>query len=55
MGEVKVKVGRLGDEVVQIAPEFEVCRDKAVQAGVPIMEVYEAARAAARLVMESKH
>ena len=55
MGEVKVKVGRLGDEVVQIAPEFEICRDKAVQAGAPIMEVYEAARAAARLVIDGKH
>ncbi len=48
VGEVKVKIGRLGDEVVQVAPEFEICRDKAVQAGAPIAEVYEAARAAAR-------
>ena len=55
MGEVKVKVGRLGDEVVQIAPEFEVCRDKAVQAGAPIREVYEAARAAARAVIDGKN
>lgn len=44
-GEVKVKIGMLGNEIVQVAPEFDVCRDKAVQAGVPIGEVYEAAKA----------
>ncbi len=47
-GEVKVKIGKLGDEIVQVAPEFDVCRDKAVQAGVPVSEVYEAAKAVIR-------
>lgn len=47
-GEVQVKVGKLGDEIVQIAAEFDSCRDKAVQAGAPLSEVTEVARAIAR-------
>lgn len=47
-GEVPVKVGRLDGEVVQLAPEFDACRDKAVQAGVPVKTVLAAAEAAAR-------
>lgn len=50
-GEVKVKVGRLATEVVQVAPEFDVCRDKAVQAGVPVSEVYDSAKQLARAVL----
>lgn len=42
-GEITVKVGKLGDEIVQAAPEFESCRTAAEQAGVTIKAVYEAA------------
>jgi len=42
-GEISVKVGRLGGQVVQVAPEFESCRAAAAQAGVPLKSVYEAA------------
>ena len=42
-GEIPVKLGKLDGETVQAAPEFEVCRAKAVQAGVPLREVYDAA------------
>ncbi len=45
-GEIPVKLGWLEGERVQAAPEFDVCRDKAVQAGVPVMVVFEAARRA---------
>lgn len=47
-GEVPVKVGRLDSEIVQLAPEFDACRDKAVQAGVPVKTVLAAAEEAAR-------
>ncbi|MBN8248684.1 MAG: nickel pincer cofactor biosynthesis protein LarC [Verrucomicrobia bacterium] len=47
-GEVPVKIGRLDGEILQAAPEFDACRDKAVQAGVPVQTVLDAARAAAR-------
>ncbi|MEN9675012.1 MAG: hypothetical protein RIS76_908 [Verrucomicrobiota bacterium] len=46
-GEIPVKLGRLDGEVIQSAPEFDACRDKAVQAGVPVQAVFDAARKAA--------
>jgi uncharacterized protein (TIGR00299 family) protein len=47
-GNVRVKKGRLGEEVVNRAPEFEDCRRLAEHAGVPLKEVYSAALSAAR-------
>jgi uncharacterized protein (TIGR00299 family) protein len=47
-GEVPVKLGRLDGELIQVAPEFDACRDKAVQAGVPVRTVMAAAELAAR-------
>lgn len=47
-GEVPVKLGRLDGELIQVAPEFDACRDKAVQAGVPVRTVMAAAEMAAR-------
>lgn len=46
-GPVRIKVGLLGTEVVNRAPEFEDCRRVAEAAGVPVKEVYAAALAAA--------
>jgi uncharacterized protein (DUF111 family) len=45
-GAVRVKVGHLGGEIVNRAPEFEDCRRLAERAGVPLKEVYAAALAA---------
>ncbi len=42
-GEVAVKIGRLDGKVVQIAPEFESCRQIAERANIPLKQVYEAA------------
>lgn len=47
-GEVTVKLGKLDGAVVQVAPEFESCRQLAAKAGVPLKQIYEAALAAAR-------
>ena len=47
-GEVKVKIARLGDEIVNIAPEYEDCRRLALEQRVPLKEVMAAAIAAAR-------
>ncbi|MGH7394176.1 MAG: LarC family nickel insertion protein, partial [Candidatus Methylomirabilales bacterium] len=51
-GPVAVKVGRLGERTVQVSPEFEDCRRIAATAGVPIRDVLDAAREAARREME---
>ena len=46
-GEVIVKLGKLNGEVVQVAPEYESCREVAEAAGVPLKVVYDAAVSAA--------
>jgi uncharacterized protein (TIGR00299 family) protein len=45
-GQVRVKLGRLKGEVVNLAPEYRDCRRLADERRIPIKEVYEAARRA---------
>jgi uncharacterized protein (TIGR00299 family) protein len=45
-GAVRVKVGRLGGEVVNAHPEWEDCAARAREHGVPVKRVLEAAAAA---------
>ncbi len=47
-GRVRLKVSWLGERLVNVAPEFEDCRELAYQKGVPLKEVFSAAMAAAR-------
>lgn len=47
-GRVSVKVGTLGDIVKNISPEYEDCRRIALQRGIPLKEIYEEAKRAAR-------
>ena len=47
-GKVRVKVGRLAGAVVNVAPEFEDCRQAAERQGVPLKEVMAAALSAFR-------
>lgn len=42
-GPVRVKLGLLGDELVQAVPEYESCREVAQRAGVSIRDVHIAA------------
>jgi len=53
-GEVSVKVATLGEEIVNLSPEYEDCRRLARQTGKPLKEVYAAAQAAARLWRDSR-
>jgi hypothetical protein len=43
-GEVRIKVGRDAGGVVTASPEYEDCRRRASEAGVPLRRVFEAAR-----------
>lgn len=47
-GAVTVKLGRLNGRVVQLAPEFESCKQLAQQRKVPLKAIYAAAQQAAR-------
>ena len=42
-GPVRIKLGFLGDELVQAAPEYESCREIAKRAGVSVKDVHLAA------------
>ncbi len=42
-GPVRIKLGFLGDELVQAAPEYESCREVAQRAGVSVRDVHLAA------------
>ena len=45
-GDVRVKIAEHAGQVVNVAPEYEDCRQAAEQAGVALRKVYEAALAA---------
>jgi uncharacterized protein (TIGR00299 family) protein len=47
-GSVRVKVGRLGGEILNAHPEYEDCAARARERGVPVKRVLEAAAAAYR-------
>ncbi len=45
-GKIVVKLGAFNEKVLQAAPEFESCRKLAMQAKVPLKEIYAAANQA---------
>ena len=47
-GKVEIKLGLMGGKVIHAAPEYESCRRLALEARVPLQEVYNAALQAAR-------
>ncbi len=47
-GQVRIKVARLGEKIVNLSPEYEDCRRLALEKKKPLKEVYGAAEAAAR-------
>jgi uncharacterized protein (TIGR00299 family) protein len=46
-GDVFVKIGRLGGRIVKIVPEYEDCRRAALQQGVSILRIFDAAKRSA--------
>ncbi len=53
-GKVRVKLGMLAGEVVNLAPEYADCRELARRTGVPLKRIYDAAQAAATATLEEK-
>ena len=43
-GDIRVKVGMIGQEIVKVSPEYEDCRSAARDHGVPLQAVFDAAR-----------
>jgi uncharacterized protein (TIGR00299 family) protein len=52
-GPVRIKLGLLGDQLVQVVPEYESCREAAKRAGVSIRDVHIAASVGASPKLES--
>ena len=50
-GEIKLKVGKIGNHIKNIALEYESCKEIAVKQGIPMKEVYSEASEAARKAM----
>jgi len=48
LGPVRLKVGRLGEAILTVAPEYEDCAGLARKHDVPLAQVYQAALAAGR-------
>jgi len=46
-GKVRVKLGLLGTEIINSAPEYEDCKKLADERGVVLKEIYRAATEAA--------
>lgn len=47
-GEIAVKVAKIGNQIKNIAPEYESCKEIAVKQGIPLKDVYDEAKEAAR-------
>ncbi len=47
-GTISLKISRLGEQIVNVTPEYDDCRRAAEQSGVPLKQVYQAALEAAR-------
>lgn len=47
-GDMKVKIGKIGEQIKNISPEYENCKEIAVKQGIPLKDVYDEAKEAAR-------
>jgi uncharacterized protein (TIGR00299 family) protein len=47
-GNIKMKIGKIGNQIKNIAPEYESCKEIAVKQGIPLKDVYDEAKEVAR-------
>ena len=53
-GEIEVKIAKIGNQIKNIAPEYESCKEIAVKQGIPLKDVYDEAKEAARKALIEK-
>jgi uncharacterized protein (DUF111 family) len=41
-GKVSVKLGKIGDEMIKVLPEYEDCKRLAKEKNIPIMKIHQA-------------
>ena len=55
LGEIRIKLCRIGTEIVNLAPEYEDCRKLATETSKPIKLVYELAMETARKMLNEEN
>ena len=53
-GNIRFKIARWNGEVINVSPEYEDCKRKALEKGIPLKDVFEEARKAARVIRDSQ-
>jgi len=53
-GNIRFKIARWNGEVINVSPEYEDCKRKALEKGIPLKDVFEEARKAARLIQDGQ-
>ncbi len=53
-GKIRVKVGRLGDKITSIAPEYDDCASLARKNKVPIKTIYDEAKQKAKTLLKTE-
>ena len=53
-GEVRFKIARWYGEVINVSPEYEDCKRKALEKRIPLKDVFEEARKAARSIQDGQ-
>ncbi|MCK4223635.1 MAG: DUF111 family protein, partial [candidate division Zixibacteria bacterium] len=50
-GEIRVKVSKVGEQIKNIAPEYEDCKEIASRQQIPLKDVYDEARGSAQKML----
>ncbi len=50
-GKIRIKVARVGEEIINLTPEYDDCKRLALEKGTPLKRVLEEAKAAAVAVL----
>jgi uncharacterized protein (TIGR00299 family) protein len=53
-GNIPFKIARWNGEVINVSPEYEDCKRKALEKGIPLKDVFEEARKAARSIQDGR-
>ena len=53
-GEIRFKIARWNGKVINVSPEYEDCKRKALEKRIPLKDVFEEARKAARLIQDGQ-
>ena len=53
-GEIRFKIARWNGKVINVSPEYEDCKRKALEKKIPLKDIFEEARKAARVIQDGQ-